>query len=358
MRRAAVVACALALALPAGAGAAAPGARAASPGAGPAALLDWVAAHPRRAGVAVYAGDAPLLLSADRRFPLGSVRKVLVLGAYARAAGAGRLDPAERVRIDAVERYYWPDTDGGAHPAALADWGERGVVRDATVPLDEVAWAMIRWSDNAAADYLLRRVGERAVRRFAERHGMTRQEPLGPVFGEFLAWTATSPSRWARRSPGARAAVAATLARLTPPQDVARRPLPPVARQRRFAASSPAGAPRDWARLMRDLLEGRRMTRAEHAIARHHLEWPLVATPELADRFMRLGSKGGRLVGVVAESLYVQVPGGPPTAAALFLRDVPPRLERELDRTFAQQELLLRLATDRDFRVRARELAG
>ena len=57
---------------------------AASPGDDAGDLLDWVAEHPRKAGLAVYAGDAPLLRSADRRFALGSTRKVLILGAYAR----------------------------------------------------------------------------------------------------------------------------------------------------------------------------------------------------------------------------------------------------------------------------------
>ena len=327
---------------------------AASPGKDADDLLTWIEDHPRRAGLAVYAGEAPLLASADRRFPLGSTRKVLILGAYARAAAAGRLDPAERVRVDAIERWYWPGTDGDAHPSAVADWSARGVPADGTVPLDEVAWAMIRWSDNAAADYLLERVGARAVNRFADRHGMTRQDPIAPVFGEFLAWTATSPSRWARRSPGARADVAATLARVTPPGDVANRSLPRIARQRRFAASSTAGTPREWARLMRDLHAGRGLSPAAHAIVRRHLEWPLVAFPELGERLTRLGEKGGALPGVTTDAIYAQAPSGAPAAAALFLRDLPRRLERELAVSFVHQELLLRLALDRDFRAAAR----
>ena len=95
---------------------------------------------------------------------------------------------------------------------------------------------MIRWSDNAAADYLLERVGARAARRFGERHGMRRQDPLGISFGEYVAWTATTPSRWARRTPGARAAAATAIARATPAQDAAGRRCPSIARQRRFAA--------------------------------------------------------------------------------------------------------------------------
>ena len=327
---------------------------AASPGDDAGDLLDWIADHPRKAGLAVYAGDRPLLRSADRRFALGSTRKVLILGAYARAAGAGRLDPAERVRVDAVERWYFPRTDGGAHPNAVADWTARGVLVDGTVPLDEVAWAMIRWSDNAAADYLLERVGARAARRFGERHGMRRQDPLGISFGEYLAWTATSPARWARRSPGARAAAATAIARATPAPDAAGRRLPSIARQRRFAASSTAGTPREWARLMRDLDAGKGLSPAAHAIVRRHLEWPLVAFPELGSQLERLGEKGGSLPGVLTDALYVRAPGGAPAAATLFFNDLPPRIEAGLAESGVQQELLLALALEPEARAKAR----
>ena len=72
----------------------------------------------------------PLIeLNDDRAFGVASVHKVLILSAYARAVVAGRLDPAERVAVADIERWYWPGTDGGAHPAALEDWHDRGVIR-------------------------------------------------------------------------------------------------------------------------------------------------------------------------------------------------------------------------------------
>ncbi len=330
----------------------------ASPGDDAGDLLDWVAEHPRKAGLAVYAGDAPLLRSADRRFALGSTRKVLILGAYARRVAAGRLDPEERVRVDAVERWYFPRTDGGAHPAAVEDWTVRGVLAGGTVPLDEVAHAMIRWSDNAAADYLLERVGARAARRFAEAHGMRRQDPLGNSFGEYVAWTATTPSRWSRRTPGARAAAATAIARATPAQDAAGRRFPPIARQRRFAALSTAGTPREWARLMRDMDAGTGLSPAAHAIVERHLEWPLVAFPELGSQLERLGEKGGSLPGVLTDAVYARAPGGPPAAATLFFNDLPPRIEAGLARSAAQQQLLLALATDPAARAKARDVLG
>ncbi len=264
---------------------------AASPGDDAGDLLDWIADHPRKAGLAVYArrpaaaalGRPPVRARLDAQ---GADPRRL----RPRRPAAGRLDPAERVRVDAVERWYFPRTDGGAHPNAVADWTARGVLADGTVPLDEVAWAMIRWSDNAAADYLLERVGARAARRFGERHGMRRQDPLGISFGEYLAWTATSPARWARRSPGARAAAATAIARATPAPDAAGRRLPSIARQRRFAASSTAGTPREWARLMRDLDAGNGPVAGR---ARDRPAPPRVAARRLPRARLAAGAAGG-----------------------------------------------------------------
>ena len=105
---------------------------------------------------------------------------------------------------------------------------------------------------------------------------------------------------------------------------------------------------------MRDLHTGRGLAPAAHAVVRRHLEWPAVAHPEQAAQFAAFGTKGGTFPGVLTGASYVQLRGGGPAAAALFLRDLPPRLEAELARTFAQEALLVRLATDPAFRREAR----
>ena len=47
---------------------------------------------------------------------------------------------------------------------------------------------MICFSDNAAADYLLHRIGGEQVMRFALRLGLMTQDPILPALGEFRAW--------------------------------------------------------------------------------------------------------------------------------------------------------------------------
>lgn len=326
----------------------------------PAALLEWMADHPQRAGlVAVRPRDGRVVLASapNARFPLASVRKVLILGAYADAVARGRIDPSRRVAITAVERWYWPGTDGGAHPQAVAEWEARGVVQgqgeDRSVPVDEVARAMIRWSDNAAADHLLAAVGPRAVRAFARRHRMRRQDPLPPLFGEYVAWTTRSPARWRALSVPERTRLARRLARRTSVAEAVAAGLPGPVAQRRFAAAGPAGTPREWARLMARLAAGRGVAPAAEAVVRRHLEWPL-EDPANREVLARFGTKGGTLPGVVAEASYLRPRGKAGLAVTVFLRGLPAGVQRDLGRSFAQQELILRLAADRDFLADAR----
>ena len=268
---------------------------AASPGDDAGDLLDWVAEHPRKAGLAVYAGDTPLLRSADRRFALGSVRKVLILGAYARGggrrparprrAGAGRRD---RALVPPAHRRRRASGRGRGLDRARGARGRRRGARRGGLGDDPVVGQRRRRLPARAG----RRTRGAALRR-APRHA-----PAGPARhlvrrvpgldgDDPVALGAPQP-----RAPGAAAATA--IARATPAQDAAGRRFPSIARQRRFAAVSTAGTPREWARLMRDLHAGRG---DDAGRARDRPAPPRVAARRLprARRAARAAGRQGRL---------------------------------------------------------------
>lgn len=300
-------------------------------------LLTWIKSHPSNAGIAVLPDRGPAVVSfgAERRYPLASVRKVLIVGALT----AARSDLSTRVPRRTVERFYVPGTDGGAHEQAQLD--------DAHPTLRQLVRAAIEVSDNAAADALLDRIGARAVDAWARRQRLAAQDPILPVLGELAAWT-RDPD-WTRRSPRARARRALALAREVSPRQIR---LPSLAQQRRLAASSVAGAPAEWALLMRRI--ARRGDRELVAA----LDWPRRRDKQAARALDRYLTKGGSLPGVVTEASYVRPAGRPGTAVALFLRDLPPAVEQTLRETFVQQQLIVRLATDEAFLARARRVLG
>ncbi len=297
----------------------------------PDALLDWIADHPQNASLAVLPkpGAKAVRMHADRPSPLGSTRKVLVAGALT-DSGA---DLSTRVPRSAVERFYVPGTDGGAHDKAELD---------EPLTLGKLARAAIEVSDNAAADALLERLGADAVDRYAQRQGMTAQDPIYSVFGEFAAWTRAP--RWADLAPAQRAERAIDLTPGVRPGQVT---LPAIAEQRRLSAASVAGTPQEWAALMRNIASDGDRQLVEL------LDWPRRMNAELRKDYERVLLKGGSLPGVITEAAYVKPRGRSGVAVALFLRDLPAEVEASLHKTFVQQQLLLRLASDTRYRANA-----
>lgn len=303
----------------------------------PEGLLRWMAAHPQHAGLVVLPdrGRPSLAFGAQRRFPLGSTRKILIAGAL--AASGERL--STRVPRAEVERYYVPGTDGGAH--------ERAELHPTRPTIGQLVRAMVEVSDNATADALLQRLGRRAVDDWARRQGVARQDPIYPVLGEFAAWT--RDPRWTLRSPASRARRAQALADRVLPGAVA---LPPIPEQRRLVRSSVAGDPSEWAELMRRI-----GLRGDPRLV-HVLDWPRRGDESVRRAFDRFLAKGGTLPGTITEAAYMRPRGRGGVAVALFLRDLPAGVEATLHRTFTQQQVMIRLATDPAFLERARTILG
>jgi D-alanyl-D-alanine carboxypeptidase len=322
----------------------------------PAKLLSWIASHRSNVGLVVLPDgvSSPLVsLNASELFPLASTRKVLILGAYAEAVAAGRLSPSERVAMTALDRWWWPGTDGGAHPRAVADWRARDVLVNGSVPLDAVAAAMTRWSDNAAADYLLSRVGgPTAVALFARRAGMTSQQPVWPIIGEFIAWS-TDAGAWLDSDAQGRLQLAGRAAG----KPFRALSLPTGDEAFSLAETDSAGTPADWAGAMQAIATGRVLPPKVTALMQPILDWPRDASAANAERFAAYLTKGGSLPGVLTEASYIRMVGQPSgTSIALFFRDLPKDVFASMSTTFVHQQFMVQLAGDVDFLRRAEQV--
>ena len=129
--------------------------------------LNRVSTVPAGVGLVVDDGRGRVVShQAATPFPLASAGKVVHLAAYAAAVADGRIRPDEPVARADWERWYVPGTDGGAHPAAIARLGN-----GPTDTADQVVSAMVRESDNAAADWMRARLGDDALRQAAAAAG-------------------------------------------------------------------------------------------------------------------------------------------------------------------------------------------
>jgi D-alanyl-D-alanine carboxypeptidase len=317
--------------------------------------------------------------NADQPMTLASTIKIVVLGAYAREVAAGRVDPAQPIPLAEWERFYLPDTDGGAHPAALDDLQiphTNGFANDPaqTVTLDQVVGAMIRFSDNAATDVLLYRLGQEAIAATISEAGLTHQEPPVPLSGVFLMWQnheeELTEAHLAELTTLPReqfAAQAWAMSDQLRGDDVwyqaertwrtTERRVMSIRLQTQAVSLSPNGTARDYATLMGKVATNTFLSPEVSAVMRPHLEWPMQFEGNQAE-FTALGSKGGSLARVLTGATYY-IPkagdfAGQPRVVVLFMNEIPFSAWLTLSGNFAQQGFERELAIYQPFAEQVR----
>lgn len=273
-------------------------------------------------------GDPTVHFNLERRMPLGSSIKVPLVIAYAVAVEQGQIDPSEPITTELWEQLYMPDTDGGAHARALAELGlasdDYGFALDqsATVPVQRLMELMIHHSDNAAYDYMVRRLGPDQLAAVLAACGLTSLDRPSSDVGEVLArsnhelgtLTAARIARFKRLSrEELEAEFDAWREKFLDPQwkadefawRLAGGADEPYARQAAaLAITDPKGTAGEFARLMADIAQGRLISLAISERVATILEWPMVWIPGAAEVFERWGAKGGSIPGVVTDNNF------------------------------------------------------
>lgn len=276
--------------------------------------LSWFRANRRHVAVVLDDGRGGRVAHrASASQPLASAVKVVHLAGYARALATGAARPDEQVRVGDWERYHL-GLDGGAHQASLRALGipsTNGATADDPrhrVRLDDLIASMIRYSDNAATDFLRHRLGEQALRAAAARHG----RPAVPV-PEILAHV-----------------LRLVLGRPVSVQRYLRDPqlqLEVIGRFPHIPATYEGQVP--WARTTwRGTAAG--LNRAHRSLtgvttARDHLEHAGRALGDPPAGVAGIGFKGGSLAGVVTVGMSVRWEDGRIGSAAVLTEEVDER---------------------------------
>ncbi|HNT77028.1 MAG TPA: serine hydrolase [Anaerolineae bacterium] len=166
------------------------------------ALAEYIRANPAAAAIVAYTVDeqgqpvndgSEVFYNADTPLVLASAMKSVILVAYEDAVERNELAPNEQVAIADLEKYYVPQTDGGAHKAGLAALGlaadADGFAQDQTakISLDDIARIMIHNSGNAETDYLMARLGPERIAATMAAAGMEHHTPFHTILGITLA---------------------------------------------------------------------------------------------------------------------------------------------------------------------------
>lgn len=123
-------------------------------------VANFIKNNPEKSAVyVVHNGEVIADINSSRKSPLASTVKIIVAIEYAAQAAAGKIDPQMMVDTNELNKYYIPNTDGGAQPGFMQLMKMRDHIKDGKVPLEHVVKGMINFSSNANTEYLLDLLG-------------------------------------------------------------------------------------------------------------------------------------------------------------------------------------------------------
>jgi D-alanyl-D-alanine carboxypeptidase len=327
--------------------------------------LERLLAAPETVGLAAfeigYEGEGAYL-NRDAPMPLASVVKIINLIAYAEAAAAAEVDPAEWISLDELGQTYLPRSDLGAHTRAVRELNERNLVAldPPSTPLEEIPRMMIRHSSNAAADYLHLRLGQEAIEQTVLDLGLNNHTAPCPWIGQFLIMAN-------RRTPGDNHR--SVKAYIDDPERYGRDAMQLAESYAydadfRAAESSPGwrasfstqmlfsdnlnaqASAADYAALMARLYQNGLSSDYANILVRRALEWPM-DFPVNQELFSTIGLKDGSLPGVLTTAYYAQrIEDGAPVVVVLFYRDLPRNTYRQWRQDLPHDELARWLLSD------------
>lgn len=342
-------------------------------------VLEYLAAHPGNFSLVVRSADGEDDIShmPDEPNPLASTKKIVVLAAYAKEVFEGNLDPDEEIPVSEWEKYYVPNTDGGAHPAAMenleiaTDGNGAATDSGATATLDEMASAMISVSDNAATDYFITRFRPEKIRSVIEDGNLVGQRPIPPISGSFLVWNSPEGEGTPSLAQMSREEYATAVAEATEsyangecPDEwrEGNAPLESFIEQREMAMEYEAeGAAEDYARIMAGVADGEFISPEASEIMRRHLEWPMESEAN-KERFEAFGAKGGSLAGILNQAAYATPKNGgfsgETRVVVLFTRGMSASAWLGATQSEGYGDFVDALATDREFAERVEREIG
>lgn len=297
-------------------------------------LLKFIVEHPENSSlVLVRNGEVVVDFRSDERMNLASTMKVVVALAYAKQVTTGMLHPEEKVLVADLDRYYVPQTDGGAHPAWKKEQGleDPGAVTD----LREVARGMIVFSSNANTEYLLDRIGMERVEETRKNLGLEDHDPLQYLVSALLVAKVAFPGLEGKKlirkmnglSPEEYAAWTETIHQQLKNDSTGTLRNNPgtldLEIQRIWSDRLPRSTTAEYARLVGLVNQGDYFPQPAQEELDAVLGWPM-EFPGNSRWVQRLGMKGGSSLWVLTKVVYATDLEGNRTELAYFFNDLKP----------------------------------
>ncbi len=332
-------------------------------------VLEYIITHPN--DVSLVARDIgnseEIFYNADIPRPLASTIKILVLAEYARQVETGILSPSELVNLDDIDLYYLPRTDGDAHPSAITEFRQKQYINSNNqVELRHIPRAMIRYSDNAATDYLILRLGRNNLENLVFGLNLKNQDVPAPFIGQILTWSnhtfTDTPTERLNKYQASQNTYIEEIYRWTETwchseefrnkqikHTTSQQWLSLKEQQAMAQALNGKGTANGYAQIMERVYRGLLISPGADKIMRQYLEWTM-EFPTNQNELDTFGAKNGSLASILTEAWYIKpITATNARVAALFIENIPAGAWFSLVQSYVHQAFLYKLLTDENF---------
>lgn len=140
-------------------------------------VLAYIEHNPQSSSFYLRVNDESVVtLNPNKLTPLASVVKIIIAIEYAEQAAAGDLDPDTLVSLSELDKFYLPNTDGGAHAAFLKNYANQ--ITGGEISLRRVAKGMIAFSSNANTEYMQQLLGSDRINQRLQKLGVEKHSEI------------------------------------------------------------------------------------------------------------------------------------------------------------------------------------
>lgn len=120
-------------------------------------VLNFIKNNPEKSSILLFRNDTIFAnKNIDKVMPLASTVKIILAIEYAEQSANGDLNPEELVLVSDLDKFYVPNTDGGAHSSWLDSVKDK--IIENKISIREIAKGMIKFSSNANTEWLLNKL--------------------------------------------------------------------------------------------------------------------------------------------------------------------------------------------------------
>ncbi len=322
-------------------------------------LLNFIQSHKDKSAIYLVQNDSLLAqVNENKMMPLASTVKILVAIEFAKQAGLKVLDENSYVAVKELDKYYIPNTDGGAHPSWIAYEKRKGNMTNDSARLIDVARGMIMFSSNANTEFLMDLLGLENVKSNIQLLGIKQHSSIYPIVSSLFLYqnpknkTEESIIRSIRKMPDQSYSrfisnvhqalkYDTVLKSKFRPQDLS------LNMQKLWSDRLPASTAKDYARVCNVLNNRRFFTPASYAVLSTVME-TIMQNPANQQWLKHAGMKGGSTASVLTKALYATTTSGTRIEMAYFLNDLSVVENQKLQKWMNSFELAI--LSDNSFR--------